>query len=355
MNMSGEPAPRSIYASTMADVARYAKVSRATVSRVLSGTAKVSPKTRARVVAATSKLGYVPSAGAQQLAAGKSRTIGLLIRDARNPTYGLLHSQIQRWADEFGLDVVTAIPTYYRGAHREMAALRRLIGMRVGGLLVATGVVRTDDLKQFVPVVPVVSVGRPESDPGIYGVSYDEDDNATQIAHAVYEHGHRCVAVMVPRSENSLAESIRGVVTADVLERLGCDVHRIDVQLLGAEGEGHGELLRLVRSRKVTSAVFPTDHRMLEFVTHARRLGLEVPQDVSVIGCDGVMDGLSYMNLASLRLPVELVGHRAVEVIATMLEDRNKVDIVHETYPGKLQLAGSLGVAGDDVAVKEQG
>src|SRR5699024_9507214 len=87
------------------------------------------------------------------------------------------------------------------GAHQETTALRQLIGMRVGGLLIASGVVRTEDLQQFLPTVPVVSVGRPEEHPGVYGVSYDERDNATQIAHAVYDHGHRRIAVLVPRSD----------------------------------------------------------------------------------------------------------------------------------------------------------
>src|SRR5699024_9507213 len=72
-------------------------------------------ETRSRVLEAVDQLGYVPSIGAQQLAAGRSQSIGLLIRDSRNPVYGLLQSQVQKWADEFGLHVVTAMPTFYRG------------------------------------------------------------------------------------------------------------------------------------------------------------------------------------------------------------------------------------------------
>lgn len=286
--------------ATMADVARAAQVSRATVSRVLSGAVEVSPETRSRVLAAVNGLGYVPSIGAQQLAAGKSRSIGLLIRDSRNPTYGLLQSQVQKWADEFGLHVVTAMPTFYRGAHQEMTALRRLIGMRVGGLLIASGVVRTEDLQQFLPMVPVVSVGRPEQDPGVYGVSYDERDNATQIAHAVHGHGHRRIAVLVPRSDRSLAENTRGEVAASVLEELGCEVTRIELRLLGVGGEGNAELLELIRAGAITAVVFPADRRMLSFVDHARRVGIESPRDISVIGCDGVLEGLSYMELATM-------------------------------------------------------
>lgn len=327
---------------TMADVAREADVSRATVSRVLSGSAEVASQRRDRVLAAINELGYVPSSGAQQLAAGRSRSLGLLIRDSRNPTYGLLHAEIQKWADEAGLEIITAMPTYFRGAGQEMDALRRLLGMRVGGLLVATGVVRTADIKQFTSVLPVVSVGRPENDPDVYGVSYDEIGNATQLAHAVHDHGHRRVAVVSPSTEHSLAEHLRGTTSAAVLRDLGCEVVKIDTKLFDDPGEPNPEITDLVRTGRITAVMFSNDLRMLDFVTYARRNGIHVPRDVSVIGCDGVLHGLSYMELASLRVPVETVAQRSIDVMAQLLEAPEKREVLHETYAGEMRLAGSL-------------
>lgn len=327
---------------TMADVARAAGVSRATVSRVLSGSAEVAATRRDRVLVAINDLGYVPSSGAQQLAGGRARSVGLLIRDSRNPTYGLLHAEVQRWAEEARLEVITAMPTYYRGAVQEMDALRRLLGMRVGGLLVATGVVRTADIKQFASVLPVVSVGRPESDPEVYGVSYDEVGNANQLAHAVYEHGHRRVAVVSPSTEHSLAENLRGTTAAAVLTELGGEVTRVDTKLFAVPGEASAAIVDLVRAGVVSAVIFSSDLRMLDFVTHARRVGLHVPRDVSVIGCDGVLPGLPYMDLASLRVPVETVARRSIEVMAQRMEAPDEGEILHETYAGELRLAGSL-------------
>lgn len=329
----------------MADVAREAQVSRATVSRVLSGAAEVSPTTRHRILSAIDALGYVPSIWAQHLAATTPRTIGLLIRNPRNPAYRLLQPEVQKTADEHGLDLVTVTPTFSRGRLQETAALRRLMGMRVGGLLIATGTIRADDLAPFLAYVPVVSVGRAEQDAGVYGVGYDEEDNATQIAHAVYGHGHRSVAVVTPRTEVSLAEHLRATVTSRVLEQLGSVTLQFEVQRIGVEGDGHAHLLELIRSSTVTAIVFPSDRRMLDFVIHARQVGVEVPRDVSVIGFDGLLEGLSYMELASLRIPVELVARRAVEVMATMLQDRVCVEIHQELYPGRLWLAKSLAQA----------
>lgn len=326
----------------MAEVAREAAVSRATVSRVLSGSAEVAPGRRDRVLAAIDALGYIPSAGAQQLAGGRSRSIGLLIRDSRNPSYGLLHSEVQRRADEAGLEVITAMPTSYRGAPHEMDALRRLMALRVGGLLVATGVVPTSDLKQFAPVIPVISVGRPEDDPAIYGVSYDEIGNGRAIAQAVHEHGHRRVAVVSPPTEHSLAESLRGRTVAERLRERGGEVVEVPTTEFGTAADGTERVIDLVRDGTVSAAVFSSDLRMLDFVSRARAVGIEVPRDVSVIGCDGVLHGLPYMGLASLRLPVEEVARRSVEVISQMMSDPSSVGIRHEKHPGQLLPAASL-------------
>src|SRR5699024_12511638 len=112
--------------------------------------------------------------------------------------------------------------------------------------------------------------------------------------------------------------------------------------VLGEGGEANAELLKLIRADSVSEAVYPEVRRMLAFVDHARRVSVNVPRDVSVIGCDGVLAGLSYMELASLRIPVELVSLRAVEVIASMLESPGEVEIMHESYTGTLELANSL-------------
>ncbi|MBV7412205.1 LacI family transcriptional regulator [Dermabacteraceae bacterium TAE3-ERU27] len=328
--------------ANMADVARAAGVSRATVSRVLSRTVQVSPGVRERVLRAVDELGYVPSVHAQQLAAGRSNTVGLLIRDSRNSSYGLLYSQVQQWAEELGLNVVTAMPTHYRQQGSELEALRRLLSMRVGGLLVATGVVRTHDLLPLLSKVPIISVGRPESHPQVYGVSYDEADNARQIAQLIYARGHRKVAVVCPLNEHSLAENMRANVATEQLRKLGCIVEVIPVARFAAMGQGHEEIFTLLSAKSISAVMFPSDARMVQFAEDARKAGINVPADVSLIGCDGTMPGLDYMQLATLRIPVETVARRSVEVISQMLRDRDSVTVQHEKFTGELRPAASL-------------
>lgn len=185
---------------TMADVARAAQVSRATVSRVLSGSDLVVDRTRERVLDAVHRLGYLPNTAAQQLAGSATSLVGLLLRDPRVPAYGMLYAHLQAAVDAAGLQLITATPGPQADHAVETARLRQLLGLRVGGLFIASGVVGSHALAPFRSVVPLVSIGRPESDESIFAVSYDEARNGEMLADQIADHGHRRVATFdVPR------------------------------------------------------------------------------------------------------------------------------------------------------------
>jgi len=331
---------RAALSVTMEMVAREAKVSRATVSRVLDGSAPVSLRARRSVEAAVARLGYVPNMMAQSLAARASGVVGLLIRDPRNPAYGLLHAEIQEHISAAGMQLITVVPGATETGVHERAALQRLLGMRVRGLMVATGVLSSDMLDPFVGVVPVVAVGRPESRDGIYAVSYDEEDNAAKLAHAVANHGHQRVSVVVPTAIGR-TEGLRGRLMAQVLRSRGVDV--VELEATGTSSSEHCEtVIRLVREGRVTAAMFPTDVRMLWFIAGAQRAGLRVPADVSVTGCDGVLHGVDIMGLTTLRIPVEAVAARASAVMISMIEQPGAVETQHERLQGELIMGTTL-------------
>ncbi|MCA4133452.1 LacI family DNA-binding transcriptional regulator [Arthrobacter sp. M4] len=319
----------------MDDVAARAQVSRATVSRVLMGTVPVSEKTRAKVHAALRELGYVPNMIAQGLAGGRSDLVGLLLRGPSNPAYGLLHSEIQIQAVRLGLQLITVVPAPMEPSEAEFAALRRLLGLRVGGLMVSTGVIRSTDLEPFLDTVPVVSVGRIEEHPGIYGVSYDEDTNAAIVADRVATAGHRAAAVVITGSELSTAEHRRGLGMAAHLEGRGVDVHRLEASTFGTHTDCYDDVVALSREGRATAALFPSDIRALGFLDHADAAGVRVPEDLSVTGFDAIMPGLNRIGLASLRIPVARVAERGAEVMKEMLRDRESVPVRHERFPGE--------------------
>lgn len=318
----------------MDDVAQLAQVSRATVSRVLMGHSSVSPKTQEKVNRALRELGYVPNMIASGLAAKGSDLVGLLLRDPRNPAYGLLHSEIQNEASRAGLQLITVVPTATQGADDELTGLRRLLGLRVGGLMVSTGVIKAHDLEPFLDSVPVVSVGRMEEHPGIYGVSYDEDTNGAILADRVAAAGHRSVAVVVPAFSLSTAENRRGLSMAAHLRGRGIEVHQLETDLFGSSVDGCEDIVRLAGEGRITAAMFPSDTRAISFMPFAKAAGLRIPEDLSITGCDGILMGADQIGIATLRIPVHDVAVRGTAVMAELIKNRSSATIEHERFAG---------------------
>ncbi|MFD7548839.1 LacI family DNA-binding transcriptional regulator [Streptomyces sp. NPDC059578] len=330
---------------TMETVAAAAGVSRATASRVFYGSTPVTPRTRDAVYAAAERLGYVPNTMARSLAAHGSDVLGLLVRDPTNPAYGLLFSELQARVSGAGLQMVTVAPSRNEGAQYERHALNRLLGLRVGGMFVATGVIRAHMLEPFLDLVPVVVVGRPEPHPRIHSVSYDEDDNAAQLADAVGAQGHRCVAVVTPSADNSVPEHRRGVAMARRLRQHGIRVHRIDSPTFGRAEEGGREVIDLYRAGRITAAMFPSDWRLLAFLPLAQAAGVRAPEDLSLTGCDGILPGIDLLGFTTVRIPVERAAGRAVEVMRALRDDRVRTPAAQELLPGVFVPGRTLGPA----------
>src|SRR5438270_860788 len=113
-------------------VARRAKVSTATVSRVLNNATVVKTTTRTRVLKAIEELKYHPNLHARHLAGGKSRTIGVILSNMENPFFFDIYKTVENVAHSRGYEVVVA-NTDYR-SEQLVASIRLMIGRRVAGL-----------------------------------------------------------------------------------------------------------------------------------------------------------------------------------------------------------------------------
>lgn len=318
----------------MDHVATLAEVSRATVSRALTGSPAVSPKTRDRVLAAAEQLGYVPNTMARGLAGRASDLVGLLLRDPRNPSYGAMHAHLQAAADAAELQLITSVPHWTDRSGKERDALQRMLGLRVGGLLVATGVIAAEDLAPFLSSVPMVSVGRVEEHPRIHGIGYDEDANGAILAERVLAAGHHEVAVVSPAATVSTAEHRRSRAMVVHLRARGVEPVLLATDAFSDDAARADEVVRLVRQGRITAAMFPTDRRALAFLDLAAAAGVRVPDDVSVTGGDGLTPGLARLGLASLRIPVEEVSRDALALLDRLMRGE-QVPVEHDRRPGR--------------------
>lgn len=148
---------------TIFDVAAEAGVSKSMVSRVMRGEGGVRQEKVDRVLAAAKKLGYVPSAMASGLASKRTKTLGVVVRNAKLPFYGFLQGAMQKRARERGYQMVSISGVEELSADDARQALRDLIALRVEGLIVCSAMLSVEDFMPFIDRIPFVMAGHEDT------------------------------------------------------------------------------------------------------------------------------------------------------------------------------------------------
>src|SRR5271165_5090330 len=175
---------------SLEEVARRAKVSTATVSRVLNNASPVKATTRARVMRAVEELKYQPNLHARSLAEGKSRSIGVIVSNIENPFFLDVYKSVEAGVQAAGYEVLVA-NTDYR-AEQLVACIRQMIGRRVAGLAAIVSEMAPeliDELKNHrIPVV-FYDVGAPIRNITNIRVNYRR--GMEKLIGYLYSLGHR--------------------------------------------------------------------------------------------------------------------------------------------------------------------
>jgi LacI family transcriptional regulator len=303
-------------ASSLKDVARLAEVSPITVSRVFSETHFVASETKERVLRAARELNYTPDLLAQSLVKKRSPTIGVLVPELANPFFIALVDAVQRSIDERGHFCVVA--QSYRKRELEEQAVRRLLQLRVAGLLVVPlgeGLPLSKELRAA--TLPTVAMAR-RTRVGDFVTVDDEAGGALAASHLL-ELGHeRLACVLLDELQNpALKDRLRGFTaraTAGGVVLTQDAVIRTPSLALGA---GRQAAARFLALRNRPSAVFVmADLLALGFIQGLLELGVRVPEDVSVIGYDDIPYAeVVAVPLTTIALPKQELGNAAAKAL----------------------------------------
>jgi LacI family transcriptional regulator, repressor for deo operon, udp, cdd, tsx, nupC, and nupG len=335
-------------AASIEDVARRAGVSVATVSRALRGLPNVAPSTRRRVQEVAADLPYVPDPHASRLAARRSATIGLVVPMLGQWYYAQLFSGVEGAVVAAGYDVLPFVVGGEEIRQRFLAAMpwRK----RVDGLIVADVSLGDDGFGLLIDSgVPIVTVGVRVDDVPSLGI-----DNR-QAARAAVDHllnlGHERVGLISSLPDDPFhftapVERERGA--AEALEARGS---KLDDALV-VEGNfsfrgGAEAMARLLDAPDTPTAVFALSDEMAIGAMHvARSAGLDVPNDLSVVGFDD-HDVSEYVGLTTVRQAVVQHGEQAVarllERIASPLSP-----VTHDVPPTEVVVRASTGPPNQD-------
>ena len=292
------PRPASRRAVTVADIARAAKVSKATAARALGDYGQVSDAVRSRVLAAAEELNYRPNALARSMNTGRSNTIGVVVGDIENPFFAHAMRGISDVASKAGYDVI--LTNSDEDVDAEEAAVDVLLDKQVDALIVAPA-----SSARVAHLGAVGAAGRPLVllDRRADGEPYDSVtvDNRSAAARATAEllaEGHRRIAFISthdhPASQytpgdritmSSVADRVAGVL--ETLTAAGIPSPERNIRL-DARRRGVDVVAReLLDDDDPVTAIIASDSLIAMTVFQTiRTLGLRIPDDVSLISFD---------------------------------------------------------------------
>jgi LacI family transcriptional regulator len=313
-----KPGRRGRGATTIEDVARAAGVSAMTVSRVINQGTNVRDSTRAAVLDAIAKLNYAPNTAARSLARGQATHIGLLYA---NPSaaylaqflIGALHA-----ARSAGVHLVIE-SCESEDADEQAQVTRRFATSEV------EGVILPPPLSESLPImaeldemgIPVVTVamGSPRDDS--LNVRIDDEAAAMEITRHLLELGHRNIGFIKGHPNHVASQDrYRGFCTA--LTDAGIDADTAPAEqgyFSYRSGLSAGERL-LVRKNRPTAIFASNDDMAAATVSVAHRMGLVVPEDVSIVGFDDTALATSvWPELTTVKQPIAAMAEAALELL----------------------------------------
>jgi LacI family transcriptional regulator len=304
----------------LADVAKHARVSVATVSRVLNKTGPVKTSTRARVMKAVKGLRYHPNLQARSLAGGKSHTVGMIVSNLENPFFVDIFRSLESAAHQHGYEVLVA-NTDYRPRHL-VSSVHLMMGRRVEGLAVIVSEMEPSLMKELTELnKPVVfyDVGVPG--PNICNIRVNYDKGIQKTAEYLYSLGHRRIAFVGHHTKlTPLLDREKSFL--ETMKRYSGEVEFTTATDRDEPEGGQLATRELFASGFRPTAIMVTnDFMALGALRELRERGLRVPEDVSVTGYDNIrLSKFTCPSLTTVDIPRADIGHLAFEALVLQSE-----------------------------------
>ncbi len=308
--------------TTLEEIAKLAKVSRSTVSRVINDDPKVSPATRARVKSVVQRLNYHPNAAARGLAAGRTGILGLVIPMGvaavfTDPYHPLVIQGVASACNTHGYSVMLwlAEPEYERRTISQILHNGIIDGVILASILLDDPLLQS--LKES--ELPFVLIGRHPTDTHVNYVDVDNINAAREIVSYLLRLGRRCVATIAgPRNMIAGADRLEGYYVA-LRDRGSPPDPNLVIAGDFTEESGYTAMTHLLPLKP--DAVFAASDTMALGAIHAiQEAGLQVPEDIAVAGFDDVpLAARAHPPLTTIRQPVHRTGVVAAETLIDIL------------------------------------
>ena len=302
-------------AVTIKDVARLAGCGIATVSRVLNETGPASADTREKVLKAARTLQFQFSDIGRSLQSSTTRTIGCVVPSLANPVFADAVQGLQDVLQGAGYQLLLACSNY--DSDQETKAIQTLLTKQVDGLVLTVSDAASSEGLQIVRQrdIPCCLMFNEAVD-HVPSASIDNFAAAKMVADAFAEAGHQETGFLALRFKTSDRARRRFEGFADACEKHGMSPPAL-LQIDEDDGDLSALLSRLLSENTKLSGLFASnDFLALAAINAARSLGRNVPQDLSVVGFDGIALGqMVQPSLATVESNPNLMGSDAAQIV----------------------------------------
>jgi LacI family transcriptional regulator len=295
---------------SLEEVALRARVSPATVSRVLNNVGVVKGSTRTRVLKAIKDLKYYPNVHARALAGGVSQTLGLIVSNLENPFFLDIFRVLEHEAHAHGYEVLVANTDY--DPQWLDSSVRIMLGRRVAGLALVVSEIDPailDELEERNVRTVVYDVGEPR--PSILSIKSNYRRGVERVSEYLRSLGHKKIAFVGHHTAlGPLSDRKRTFV--EVMERYSPELQFTTAADSDDYAGGRRAVQQLFASRfRPTAILCVNDFMAVGVLRELRDMGIDVPGQVSVTGFDNItLSEVVYPALTTLHIPRDQIGRQ---------------------------------------------
>ncbi|WCK53205.1 LacI family DNA-binding transcriptional regulator [Aneurinibacillus sp. Ricciae_BoGa-3] len=317
---------------TINDIAKMAGVSRQTISRVLNNKEEVSEGTRKQVLRIIEEHGFQPSLQARSMVTRKTNTIALLLPDIKNPFFAEIVYGIERTLRANNMNLF--LFTTDEDVEHEVSCIKLAQNYNVDGMILCSP--RLDDAnlrKMITKISPIVLLNRDLEAEGVSSVMVDAKQGGYTAAKYLIEQGHSRIGIIVgPPLASSSAKRLDGYKKA--LQEYGISIDEDLIVSVEVGDEGVHKLTQQLIRRNVTAITTYNDISAAYVIQACRDLNVEVPDDISVVGFDGiVLSQVMTPSLTTMALPLFEIGDTIANILLRMIKGSDGIERLTTVYP----------------------
>ena len=315
---------------TLQDVAAFANVSTASVSRCINSPDQVSEKTRKRILAAIEELGYSPNFGASAMAARRTNTVGAIIPTMENAIFARGLQAFQEELHLHGYTMLVASTSYRPDVEEEQ--IRSLVARGADALLLI-GHERDPKIYDFldargVPTIVTWAFDRTKTRPS---VGFDNVAAIYNMTKEAIDRGHtRMAMISAEMFGNDRAEArVRGI--QDAMSDEGLDPRDLTtIETPYSIENGVKAFEQILSTQPRPTVVFcGSDVFAVGALRRAHELGVKVPEDISIVGFDDLeLAQVAHPPLTTIRVPHREMGRQAAASLVNLLKNQTPLETI---------------------------